>query len=423
MTPPFFLDAHLDLALNALEWNRDLTRPIAEIRAAEAGQRDKAGRGRGTVCLPEMRRGRVGLAVVTQIARVNRNEGHNPVAAWASPAQAWAMTQGQLAWYRALEEAGEIKMIASRAELETQVALWQGGAAAGSALIPFGVPPLGGPEPLKRGTPNVENHKLGHCPAVPSAGLAGVPPGVGSGGETPPEPAAGTAALHIGCVLSLEGADSLVTIGHLERAYAQGLRAVGLAHYGPGRYALGTNSTGGLPPLGRPLLAEMDRLGMILDVTHLSDACFWEALENFSGPVWASHHNCRALVPHQRQLADDQIRALIERDAVIGTALDGWMLVPDWVQGQTTSEERGLRLEKVVEHIDHVCQIAGNTRHTGLGSDLDGGFGGEQTPCDLDTIAGVGRLCDVLRARGWSAEDITNFAHGNFLRVLRRALD
>jgi membrane dipeptidase len=357
MTAPFFLDAHLDLALNALEWNRDLTRTITEIRAAETGLRDKAGRGRGTVCLPEMRRGRVGLAVVTQLARVKHNEGHNAVAVWQSPAQAWAMTQGQLAWYRALEEAGEIKMIASRADLERHVALWQNGE---SAVI--------------------------------------------------------------GCILSLEGADSLITTGHLERAYGQGLRAVGLSHYGPGRYAHGTQSIGGLPPLGHELLAEMDRLGMILDVTHLSDECFWEALENFAGPVWASHCNCRALVPHQRQLADDQIRALIERDAVIGAALDCWMLVPGWVQGQTTSEARGLRLEKVVEHIDHVCQIAGNTRHIGLGSDLDGGFGGEQSPCDLDTIADVGRLGDLLLARGWSAEDITQFAHANFLRILRRAL-
>jgi membrane dipeptidase len=256
-----------------------------------------------------------------------------------------------------LEEAGEIKMIATRAELEKHAALWQAG-----------------------------------------------------------DPRA------IGCILSLEGADSLITPGHLERAYAQGLRAVGLAHYGPGRYAQGTQSTGGLPPLGRQLLAEMQRLGMILDVTHLTDECFWEALENFSGPVWASHQNCRALVPHQRQLSDDQIRALLERDAVIGAAMDGWMIIPGWVQGETTSESCGLRLEKLVEHVDHVCQIAGNTRHTGLGSDLDGGFGGEQTPRDLETIADVGKLCDLLRARGWSAEDITNFAHGNFLRVLRGAL-
>jgi len=357
MSAPFFLDAHLDLALNALEWNRDLTRPIADIRAAEAGLRDKPGRGRGTVCLPEMRRGRVGLAVVTQIARVARNEGHNPVAAWQSPAQAWAMTQAQLAWYRALEEAGEIRMLTSLAELETHVALWQEG---DSAVI--------------------------------------------------------------GCILSLEGADSLITPEYLVRAYAQGLRAAGLAHYGPGRYAQGTKSTGGLPPLGRQLLAEMERLGMILDVTHLSDECFWEALEKFSGPVWASHQNCRALVPHQRQLSDVQIRALIERDAVIGAAMDCWMLVPGWEQGRTTAEGHGLKLEKVVKHIDHICQIAGNTRHTGLGSDLDGGFGGEQTPCDLDTIAGVGQLCDLLRARGWRVDDITNFAHGNFLRIQRRAL-
>ncbi|HEY3861216.1 MAG TPA: membrane dipeptidase [Verrucomicrobiae bacterium] len=354
---PFILDAHLDLALNALEWNRDLTRPIAELRASEAGLRDKAGRGRGAVCLPEMRRGRVGLAVVTQLARTNRNEGHNPVATWQSPAQAWAMTQGQLAWYRALEEAGEIKMIVSRADLLKHAALWQ------------------------------DN-------------------------ETSV----------IGCVLSLEGADSLVTIGHLERAHSQGLRAVGPAHYGPGRYAQGTSSTGGLPPPGRELLKEMERLGMILDVTHLSDACFWESLELFSGSVWASHHNCRALVPNQRQLPDDQIRALIERDAVIGAALDGWMIMPDWVQGQTNSQERGLRLEKVVEHIDHICQIAGNTRHTGIGSDLDGGFGRDQAPCDLDTIADLGRLGELLAARGWSAEDSANFAHGNFLRVLSGAL-
>jgi membrane dipeptidase len=357
MTPPFFLDAHLDLALNALEWNRDLTRPIAEIRAGETGLRDKAGRGCGTVCLPEMRRGRVGLAVVTQLARVNHNQGVNPVAVWHSPAQAWAMTQGQLAWYRAMEEAGEIKMIATRADLEKHVKLWEDGE---SAVI--------------------------------------------------------------GCLLSLEGADSLITPGHLERAYAQGLRAVGLAHYGPGRYAQGTQSVGGLPAPGRELLAEMDRLGMILDVTHLTDECFWEALKIFTGPVWASHSNCRALVPHQRQLADDQIRALVERDAVIGAALDCWMLAPDWVQGRTTSEARGLRLEAVIEHIDHVCQIAGNARHVGLGSDLDGGFGREQSPCDLDTIADVGRLSDLLKARGWSEEDIKDFAHGNFLRVLRRAL-
>jgi membrane dipeptidase len=166
----------------------------------------------------------------------------------------------------------------------------------------------------------------------------------------------------------------------------------------------------------------MERLGMILDVTHLSDECFWEAMDSYGGPVWASHHNCRALVPHQRQLDDEQIRALVSRDAVIGVALDAWMLVPGWVQGQTTPESAGLRLEALINHIDHICQIAGTSRHVGLGSDLDGAYGREQTPTDLETIADLQRLPGMLRVRGHSVEDTRNFAHGNFLRFLRGAL-
>jgi membrane dipeptidase len=356
MTAPLIIDAHLDLALNALEWNRDLTRPIAEIRAAESGLIDKPGRGRGTVCLPEMRRGGVGLAVVTQIAKV-RWPGFSPVNVWQSPEQAWAITQGQLAWYRTMEEESEMRMVCSKADLDKHVARWESGQ---------------------------------------------------------------TTA--IGGILSLEGADSLITLKHLERAHGYGLRAIGPAHYGPGIYAQGTDSSGGFSARGRELLAEMQRLRMILDITHLTDECFSEALKLYSGAIWASHHNCRALTPHQRQLSDDQIRTLIERDAVIGVAMDAWMLVPDWVRGQTTPESRSLGLERALEHVDHVCQIAGNALHVGIGSDLDGGFGREQTPCDVETIADLQRLPQMMIQRGGSQEDARNFAHGNFLRFLRRAL-
>jgi len=362
MSKPFIIDAHLDLALNAVEMNRDLTRPIAEIRAAEAGMHDRPGRGCNTVCLPELRRGGIGIVVATQLARVKLTDGYSPVFGWRSQAQAWAMTQAQLAWYRAMEEAGEMTPICTRADLDRHVAQWQAAA----------------------------------------------------------EPAAGP--LPVGYILSLEGADSLLTPAHLERAYAQGLRAIGPAHYGPGVYAMGTDASGGFPSRGRELLKEIERLGLILDITHLSDDCFREALESFHGAIWASHHNCRALVPHQRQLADDQIRALVERDAVIGLALDAWMIVPGWIRGQTTPESVGLRLERIVEHIDRICQLAGNARHVGLGSDLDGAFGREQTPMDLDTIADVRRIPDMLRARGYTPDDETAFAHGNFLRLLRRAL-
>ena len=183
----------------------------------------------------------------------------------------------------------------------------------------------------------------------------------------------------IGYVLSLEGADSIVTLAHLERAYARGLRAVGPAHYGPGTYAQGTDATGGIGDKGRELLREMDRLGMILDATHLCDDSFWEAVDVFKGPVWASHSNCRALVPHNRQFSDEQIRYLIDRGAVIGAALDAWMLVPGWIRGTSTPRATQVSLDTLVNHIEHIASIAGSARHSMIGSDLDGAFGTEQT--------------------------------------------
>ena len=361
MAPPLIFDAHLDLSLNAIEWNRDLTRPLAEIRQREVHLRDKPDRGRGTVCLPEMRRGRIGVCVATQLARIE-HDAYSPVFGWRSPAQAWAMTQAQLAWYRAMEEAGEMVALRDAAQLDAHLARWRAADDATAARLP------------------------------------------------------------IGYVRSLEGADSLISLAHLERAAADGLRAIGPAHYGPGVYAQGTNTEGPFPARGLELLRKADELGLILDVTHLSDACFWQALELYRGPVWASHHNARALVPHQRQLGDDMFRALVARGAVVGVALDAWMIVPGWQRGTTTPQSAQLRLEKLVEHIDHYCQLAGNARHVGLGSDLDGAFGTEQTPLDVTSIADLPRMADLLRARGYAEADIAGVLHENFLRVLRAAL-
>src|SRR5438045_861488 len=142
---------------------------------------------------------------------------------------------------------------------------------------------------------------------------------------------------------------------------------------------------------------------MIVDVTHLCDPSLSQALDVFGGRVLASHHNCRALVPGDRQLADEQIRQLVRRGAVIGAALDAWMLYPGWVRRQTRPEVVGLAA--VADHVDHVCQLAGSARHAGIGSDLDGGFGTEQTPRDLDTIADLQKLADILLARGYGDGD------------------
>jgi membrane dipeptidase len=165
----------------------------------------------------------------------------------------------------------------------------------------------------------------------------------------------------------------------------------------------------------------MQRLGMILDATHLSDESFWEALDLFHGPVWASHNNCRALVPDQRQFSDEQIKALIARGAVIGGALDAWMMVPGWQRGKTTPQEADVRLSHVIDHMDHICQLAGNARHVGIGTDLDGGYGHEQCPQDVDTIADLARLPELLRDRGYNEQDIIGVMHGNWVRFLNDA--
>jgi membrane dipeptidase len=343
--------------MNALEWNRDLTRPLKEINAREQGLTDKPDRGNGTVSLPELRKGNVGLVVATQIARYVAPD--NPLPGWHSPQQAWAHTQGQLAWYQAMEEQGELKQIRNRQELEAHLAYW-------------------------------------------------------NQGEDKSQKA-------IGFILSLEGADSLVTLDYLEKAYGYGLRALGPGHYGPGRYAFGTDASAPLSQQGKDLLRKMDELGIILDATHLCDLAFWDALDLFQGPVWASHNNCRTLVNHNRQFSDDMIKALIARGAVIGGVFDAWMLSPGWIRGKSTPKERNVTLATLLDHLDHICQLAGTADHIGIGSDLDGAFGNEQCPADLDSIAYLQKIPALLQQRGYSPQDIEKVMHGNWLRFLKKA--
>ncbi|RYE23977.1 MAG: peptidase M19, partial [Sphingobacteriaceae bacterium] len=225
----------------------------------------------------------------------------------------------------------------------------------------------------------------------------------------------------VGYILSLEGADSIISMEHLEKAYADGLRAVGPAHYGPGRYAQGTDATGLMGEKGHELLRKMEELNLILDATHLCDDSFWEALDHFNGHVWASHNNCRALVNHNRQFSDAQIKALIARGAVIGGALDAWMMVPGWVRGKSDPKAMNCDLNVVIDHLDHICQLAGNCLHVGIGSDLDGAFGREQCPYDLETIADLQKMEDLLQVRGYSDADIGQILCGNWIRFLRKA--
>lgn len=165
----------------------------------------------------------------------------------------------------------------------------------------------------------------------------------------------------------------------------------------------------------------MERLNIILDATHLCDESFWEAMDHFSGHVWASHNNCRALVDHNRQFSDEQIKELINRGAVIGGVMDAWMMVPGWKKGVSTPAQMNCDLNALIDHMDHICQLAGNALHIGIGSDLDGAYGKEQSPSDIETIADIQKIPALLALRGYKDEDIQNVMHGNWLRFLRKA--
>ena len=363
---PLLVDAHLDLSWNALSFDRDLTEPVEQINAREQGMTDSPARGHATVSLPEMRRGKVAVCLGTLLARA-RSESRprqGPLRIsldYRSPRAAYGIAQGQLAYYRQLEQEGHLALLATAEGLQAHWQRWV---------------------------------------SADSAAGAGQPP--------------------LGLILAMEGADPIVAPEQAEAWFRQGLRAVNPVHYGCNQYAVGTGESGPLTAAGVALLQEFQRLGIILDVTHLSDPSFFQALDVYQGPVLASHQNCRALVPGERQFSDEQLRLLIQRDAVIGAAFDNWMIVPDWQTGQTPRREA--TLERLADHTDHICQLAGNHRHVAIGSDLDGGFGTEQSPAELETIADIQKLAAIFQRRGYSTEAIDDVFHGNWLRFFSEHL-
>ena len=358
---PIF-DAHLDLAWNALHWNRDLTQPLADVRAAERHMTDHRARGLATVTLPEMRAARVTVCLGTILVRAkpevcppggfNRRDLD-----FRTQTQASAVGRGQMAYYELLEQQGEARLIRSAQDLREHRA--------------------------RVNDAREEKHP-------------------------------------VGIIVAMEGADPIVSPAQAAEWWDAGLRCVGLAHYGASRYAMGTGVQGPLTPAGRDLLREFERFGMIVDLTHCSELGFFEVLDHFSGRVHASHNMCRALVPGDRQFSNEQLRRLIERDAVVGMALDAWMLHPGWVIGQTKPEV--VSIAAVADHVDHICQLAGNARHIGIGSDLDGGFGTEQTPREVNSIADLHKLNAILAKRGYTDADIDGIFFGNWLRFFSEAL-
>lgn len=345
------IDGHLDIAMNALAYNRDLKKTAKEIRLDEAGM-TKKGLAHGTIGLPDLRAAEVAISFVTCLARVKERTSPESVLDYRTHEAAYAHAQSEVAYYRELERQGLFRMIGDVSTLTAHINEWSADSA--------------------------------NCP--------------------------------LGAVLTMEGADPIVSPDRVHAWWDQGLRVLSLAHYGPSKYAFGTGSTGPVTPDGLALLDEMATTKMILDVTHLCDESFWIAVDRFAGPLIATHSNCRTLVPNERQFTDDQLKLLIERDAVIGSAMDAWMIQPGWVQYETKGAS--VTIEDYVNHIDHVCQLAGNARHAAIGTDLDGGYGTEQTPRDLDTYIDMQKVPELLRKRGYAEADIEAICYGNWIRKL-----
>ncbi|MEM8495635.1 MAG: membrane dipeptidase [Planctomycetota bacterium] len=398
------IDSHLDLGLAGLVVRRDLLAEVDAIREREGcvvtrlpNGEFRYERGLGeepgtcTTSLPELRRARCAVALVTFLARcrpwVKPSRQRGGGIDYPTPQQAEAHAMAELSLYRRLERMGEAMILTTAADLDRTVERYQ----------------------------------------------------------RDPEQAP------LGLIFTMEGADPIVEPSDLAAWHERGLRGLSLAHYGHSRYAGGTpdpkyfpNSTiSTVPPpsdagdgpdphasdipltdLGRALFDEINRLNangqaLALDLTHTCDRSFTEALERVEAPVYLSHSNARAITGSIRENTDTQFRSVIDRGGVIGVVLHSGMIHP---RGKTLQADGNPPLTGLIDHIDHICDVAGNAHHVGIGSDLDGGFGAEHTPVDLDRYSDLRKLTDMLSARGYTDEQIDGLFYGNWLRFWRGVL-
>jgi membrane dipeptidase len=351
----WIFDAHLDLALNGVDWNRDLRQCVDDIRAQEItlGMKDP-GRQHNTLSLPELRHAQVAVCLTTLLARQEMQIDHS--FGWTSPHTCYAMAHAHLAYYRALERDGYLRMLRTKEQLEQH---WQ----------------------MYTASPQ----------------------------STP-----------LGFILAMEGADPILVPETIIEFHAAGLRALGLTHYGTNRYGGGTRSEVGLSLTAVDLLKHCENLGIAIDMTHLSDVAFWQIAELFHGRIHASHQNARAICDWQRQFSDDQIRFVIERDGVLGVSMDVIMLQNGYVRGRSTPTAT---LERAVDQMDHIRALSGGSvRHIGLGTDLDGGYGNEQTPADLNRYRDIQSLVEIMERRSYSPAEIEHVFFGNWMRFFGEVL-
>jgi membrane dipeptidase len=356
------VDSHEDIAWNIVTFGRDYSRSVLETRRLEEGSDTPKRNGQTLLGWPEWVKGRVGVVFATLFAApVRRRVGRWETACYQDAEGAHRLYRAQLEAYDRLfdQHPDRFQRVTDRRELETVLGTWAN-------------------EPA----------------------------------EDP----------RLGLVLLMEGADGIRQPSELEEWFNEGLRIIGPAWTGT-RYSGGTSEPGPLTPAGRELLEVMADLGLILDLSHMAEEAVSQALDTFEGTLIASHSNCRALLDGSekpdRHLTDEMIGGIAARDGVIGAVIYNRFLKGTWRSGDG---REGITLEHVAAQIDHICQLVGDAKHIGLGSDFDGGFGLSRVPEGLDSVADLGLIGDRLAAWGYTPPEVEAIMGGNWLGVLRRAL-
>ena len=361
---PLVIDSHQDLAWNMLTFGRDYTRSVQETRRLEAGTNVPAQNGDCLVGWPEYQRGKVAAVFSTLYATPAKKKEGNDVLWYTDAETAHRLYRDQITLYRKLADSNpdKFRLVSSNQELDAIIDHW----------------------------------------CKPELDDEGHP---------------------VGLIYLMEGADGIRSPRELSEWYDMGLRLIGLAWAGT-RYCGGTGDPGPLTPEGRELIAAMADFNFVLDLSHMDEAAALESLDRYEGPVMATHSNCAALMKGtdtNRHLPDRVIEGLIDRDGVIGLIPLNSFLKVGWSRKNGSRREE-VPLDTLIAHIDHICQIAGNSMHAGIGSDFDGGFGLQSIPPEMDSIADLQVISSGLKARGYGETDVENILGGNWLRFLRRNL-
>ncbi len=357
------IDAHCDLAWNMLTFGRDYTRPVAETRALEKGSDTPEENGDTLIGWPEYQKGQVAIVFSTLFAAPKRSQvGEWDKLVYSDQEEAHRLYIQELRLYHQLVDSKpeHFRLITRSKDLAAHLVEWRAPEADGR---PVGLVPL------------------------------------------------------------MEGADGIRGVEDLAEWHELGLRIIGLAWTGT-RYAGGTREPGPLTPEGRKLLKAMADFNFILDLTHMDEESALEALDLYPGPVIATHTNCLALLPGyptNRHFSDRVMTGIIQRGGVVGNVLLNTFLKSGWSR-KSGSRREEVPLETLVNHLDHICQLAGDSLHSGIGSDFDGGFGVQSVPVEIDTVADLNKIGELLGKRGYSAADTANILGMNWLKLLEKNL-